>query len=81
MKIGENGKWKKMKMYRLSGRERERDLPSSSGGCEDLLLQEVARLQPKESGREKKKEWGREKRRESGREKAIVVYILIMYIY
>ena len=25
MKIGENGKWKKTKMYRLSGRERERE--------------------------------------------------------
>ena len=61
-------KIKKMENRCSWERERERDLPSSSGGCEDLLLQEVARLQSRESGREKKKEWGREKRRE----KAIV---------
>ena len=34
-------------------RERERERETY------LLLQEVARLQPRESGREKKKEWGR----------------------
>ena len=43
---------------KIGERERERETY--------LLLQEVARLQPRASGREKKKEWGREKKRESG---------------
>ena len=44
-------------------RERERDLPSSSGGCDDLLLQELARRE-KVGEREKERVREREKKRE-----------------
>ena len=58
-KIGENGKWKKTKMYRLSGRERERETY--------LLLHEVARTfflrREKVGEREKERVREREKKR------------------